>query len=263
MGSRPPEITKGPDEFSGSFDLEGQTYSVQTEAHPRTRKVVTRIYEKGQIVFSKETEFPDVPGTLGEQALEDLMKSQHKSAADEFFRQRARAPEARAGAPEGRASKTRAEYLEEYKTLLRRGAGSSAISILEEGLKDFPSDPFLLSYYGNLLAVVNKNFKEGIKFCRQSLKKFKDAKLLGGEFFYSIFYLNLGKAYLAADNKAEAIKALNEGLQSDPGNSELLWELKKLGIRRKPPVPFLKRANKVNKVLGQFLSKPAPRDKNR
>lgn len=260
MGFRLSKI-EGRGEFSSSIEIEGKTYIVQTEAHPKTGKVVTRIYETGQIVFSKESDFPDAPGTLREHALKDLMESQHKSTADEFSRKKVTAPEARVEAPGARAPKTRADYLEEFKTLLRRGAGNSAIGVLEEGLKEFPSDPFLLSYYGYLLAFAGKKPKEGIKICRDSLRKFKGSKLLGAEFFYSIFYLNLGRAYLAADNKAEAIKAFNEGLQSDPGSSDLIWELKKLGIRRKPPVPLLKRSNPVNKVLGQLLSKPPLKDR--
>ncbi len=68
-----------------------------------------------------------------------------------------------------------------------------------------------------------------------------------------MFNLNLGRAHLAIGEKEEAIKAFKLGLRADPENKELLGELKKLGVRKSPPVPFLKRNNPINKYLGMLL----------
>ena len=78
----------------------------------------------------------------------------------------------------------------------------------------------------------------------------------GSEFFYPIFYLNLGRAYLKGNRKKDAVQAFQEGLKSDPGNRDLLWEIKKIGERRKPPLSFLSRSNPINKYIGMLLYKP-------
>jgi hypothetical protein len=72
---------------------------------------------------------------------------------------------------------------------------------------------------------------------------------------YPVFYLNLGRAYLAAGKKKDAIDAFRKGLQYDNGNSDLRKELRGLGMRKKPPVPFLDRSNPINKYIGMILQK--------
>lgn len=37
--------------------------------------------------------------------------------------------------------------------------------------------------------------------------------------------------------------------------SKYLWEMKKIGARRKPPIPYLKRTNPINKYIGILLHK--------
>ncbi|MEJ2695808.1 MAG: tetratricopeptide repeat protein, partial [Candidatus Sulfobium sp.] len=75
----------------------------------------------------------------------------------------------------------------------------------------------------------------------------------GSDFFYPLFYLNLGRAYLEANKKRDAITAFEKGLLNDPENHDLLSELRKLGTRRKAPVPFIKRSNPINKYIGMLL----------
>jgi tetratricopeptide (TPR) repeat protein len=76
---------------------------------------------------------------------------------------------------------------------------------------------------------------------------------LGKEFFLPILYLNLGKAYLAANRKKDAYKSFKKGLEIDKKNEALFNELKGLGIRKKPPLPFLQRSNPLNRYLGRLL----------
>jgi len=66
--------------------------------------------------------------------------------------------------------------------------------------------------------------------------------------------MNLGKAYLEANEKIEAFKAFNIGLKSDPTNADLTAEMKKIGRRRKPLFTFLERSNPLNIYTGLFLS---------
>jgi hypothetical protein len=82
----------------------------------------------------------------------------------------------------------------------------------------------------------------------------KKAETFGEELLYPVFYLNLGRAYLAASKKADAIDALKKGLKYDNGNSDLLKELRGLGLRKPAPVQFLDRSNPINKYIGLILN---------
>ncbi len=75
------------------------------------------------------------------------------------------------------------------------------------------------------------------------------------EVFYPTFYLNLGRAYIAAGKKKDAVFAFQKGLSYDEENKDLLWEARKIGMRRAPAIPYLKRTNPINKYIGMILHK--------
>ena len=232
-------------EFSSDIKLDDVTYHVQTEDMGRkTCKVLSKVFLKGEVLMSRKTDYSHlVKLDKFEQKLSSLMENCHKTTIDLFLKERSR------------EKKSKSEYFEDMKQLLRKGSGKEALRTLREALERFPSDPFLLSYFGCLVAIVENNPKEGIKICRDALASFKASTSFGSEFFYPVFYLNLGRAYMKGDNKAEAVKAFQEGLTHDPENHDLLWELTKLGKRKRPPVPFLERGNPINKYIGLLISK--------
>jgi tetratricopeptide (TPR) repeat protein len=223
--------------FNSNVSFDGATYHIQTEDMGRkAQKVVSCVYREGEVVFSKESDYSGLAGQEDfEERLRSLMEGQHASVFDEFL------------------SSRRQHYIEAAKKLLRRGGGLSALNTLKEALKKFPDDPLLRSFYGFLVASVEKNPEEGIRTCQGaigSLKGFEgDARVLAE------CYLNLGKAYIRHEKRMEAINALEEGLKADPGHRDILWEKKKMGERKRPPVPFLKRSNPVNKYLGLLMSR--------
>src|SRR3990172_10109332 len=69
--------------------------------------------------------------------------------------------------------------------------------------KEIP--PALLSYYGLCLAY-HQDIKAGLEHCRTALKR---------EFYHPDLYLNLGKVYLKANQKASAVHILYKGLKLD------------------------------------------------
>jgi tetratricopeptide (TPR) repeat protein len=150
-------------------------------------------------------------------------------------------------------AKKKAEYFEEMKNRLRQGDGESALKLLAVAMDDYPNDPFVMSYYGCLLALAGNQAAEGIRICKEAIKRLKEAVPVGSEFFHPMFYLNLGRAQLAIGDKEDAIKAFKLGLKMDPENKDLLGEIKKLGLRKPPPVPFLRRSNPINKYIGMLL----------
>ncbi len=234
-----------PPEFNSNIVIDNISYHVQTEDMAKLHKIVTHIFMNGEIVFSKESDYAHLVKMKDFDAKRQaLMEGQHKTAIAVFTKEQAE------------KLKLKPEFFNEVKQLLKRGNGTSAMDVLESALARFPSDPFLLSYYGCLLAVVENKPKEGIKICRDAIRRLDSSMPFGSEFFHPAFYLNLGRAYLKDGNRKEAIAAFTAGLKTDPHNSDILWEMQKLGRRRRPAVPFLTRENPVNKYIGILFSKP-------
>jgi tetratricopeptide (TPR) repeat protein len=244
-GSRINIVSSTSCEFSSNITVNNVTYHVQTEdTGKKTCKIVSRVYRQGEVVFTKKSDYMHLlklkePGDR----IKGLLESQHKATIEAFLKEHSV------------TEKGLAHYLEEIKLHLLKGNGKSALESVRLGLEKFPSDLFLLSYYGYLTATVEKNPKEGTRICREAINSLEGSMPFGSDFFYPLFYLNLGKAYLAAKRKKDAITAFNAGLRNDPENHDLLWELRKLGTRKKVPVPFIERSNPINKYIGMLLRK--------
>lgn len=148
----------------------------------------------------------------------------------------------------------RDDYLSRVKRLLKRGKEEDALLILKHALKEMPDDPFILSYYGCLLAIVERKAASGAKVCMDALEIVKKSRPLG-EFIHPLFYLNLGRCYYAGGQRKKAIEAFGEGLRMDSQNPDILQEFKRIGMRKKPPLPFLQRNNLLNKYIGLLLTR--------
>jgi tetratricopeptide (TPR) repeat protein len=236
-------VSNLPIEFCNTVRVNDSTYLVQTEdTGTKTCNIMTRVYSKGEVVSSRKADYSHLV-TLKDfkNRLKTLMENQHKHTIELFLLE------------QSGKEKSKSDYAEEVKQLLRKGNGKSAFNILRHAIERFPDDPFLLSYYGCLIAVVDNNPKEGIRICREAIEKLKGSSPFGAEFFFPVFYLNLGRAYLKDSRKNEAISAFLEGLENEPQNRDLLWEMKRLGTRKRPALPFLSRGNPLNKYIGMLL----------
>jgi tetratricopeptide (TPR) repeat protein len=133
---------------------------------------------------------------------------------------------------------------------LHAGRGIEALALfeaaleLEKKLGQGRPQARYLSYYGLCLAREGGNLQEGIKFCREAITL---------EFFNADLFWNLGRALLAAGRKKEAHLTFLKGLRLQRGHSGITSELLRLGIRRKPVLPFLSRSNPLNVVLGRLF----------
>jgi len=101
----------------------------------------------------------------------------------------------------------------------------------------------LQSYYGLCLAALNHDVKNGMEHCRVALKR---------EFFLPDLYLNLGKVYLLANQKANAVHVFYRGLKLDDDHKEICSELRRLGLRENRAISFLARSHFINRILGQL-----------
>lgn len=150
-----------------------------------------------------------------------------------------------------------AEYLRAVKAHLRSGRQKPAYTVLQEAVALYPKNPLILSYYGCLQALVDRKHVSGAETCRKAIALFQAKESFGEDvFYYPVLYLNLGRAYLSGGKRKHAIDAFNRGLKYDNSHPDIKSELRRLGIRKRPPVPFLGRSNPINKYIGMLLYKP-------
>ncbi|MCK9418079.1 MAG: hypothetical protein M0R70_01720 [Nitrospirae bacterium] len=147
------------------------------------------------------------------------------------------------------------DYLRAVKTHLRKGDQKEAFILLQQAALEYPDDPFILSYYGCLQALVDRKYRAGVENCKKAISLIKQESSFGEEMLYPVFYLNLGRAYVAADKKDDALDTFRKGLKYDNSNRDILNELRILGRRKKALVPFLDRSNPINKYVGLILHK--------
>jgi len=103
--------------------------------------------------------------------------------------------------------------------------------------------PAMLSLMGYSLAAESGQVEQGIALCSRAIALNPHN---------SDYYLALGRVYLLAGRKDEAIKVFRKGLRVRK-DSRIIAELKQLGIRRPPPFPSFTREHILNKVAGKLL----------
>jgi len=161
--------------------------------------------------------------------------------------------------PDPRVEFTPSEFLAEMKAQFKSGKRHHAYGLAKEAVAKYPDDPLVLSYYGYLQAIADIKYRTGIETCKRALALMAKKAMFGEEEIYAIIYFNLGRIYLAADMKQDAIDSFRKGLKFNSRNSDLLQELRGLGTRKEAPVAFLGRSNPINKYLGKVLHKTGSR----
>ncbi len=246
MNKEPVKITsKLRKEFSTKINLAGEEYLIDSEdLGIKNPVIVTRIYHKGEVISSQKISYKDILNEPDlDKRLTELVQSQQHQAIKALKAEKVA------------QNKTYGDYIKEAEALFRRNNQKETLKLLTDALEHYPNNPFIWSYQGCLEAIVNKNYSKGVNTCRHAFKILKEQMPFGEEFFFPILYLNMGKAYLAANKRKEAYASFKNGLEIDMGNRNLLNELKKLGIRRQPPLPFLKRSHPLNKYIGKLSHK--------
>jgi tetratricopeptide (TPR) repeat protein len=104
--------------------------------------------------------------------------------------------------------------------------------------------PEMISERGYTLALQAGRLNEGIALCEKAISLCPNRPEN---------YLNLGRAYLLAKKKETAIKTFKTGLRirKDP---TIIYELRRLGIRKPPFVRSLSRDNVINIWAGKFFA---------
>lgn len=109
-----------------------------------------------------------------------------------------------------------------------------------------PPQARYLSHYGLCLAVHRKQTREGVRFCR---------KAVSIERFDPELQWNLGRTLLAAGFRRKAREAFVAGLKLQPDHRGIRQDLKWMGMRKKPFLPFLARQHPLNVYFGRRRNK--------
>lgn len=132
------------------------------------------------------------------------------------------------------------------RSALDAGEMQQAVVHLQTAYRLDAATPLYRSYYGLALGLVERRLERAITLCRSAATE---------EFFNPVHFHNLARVHLACGFKAEAIRYLRRGLMIDPGNAEIAAEMRRMGIRRRPALGFLRRRNPFNRLLGRLLAR--------
>ena len=138
------------------------------------------------------------------------------------------------------------------KQCLSVGDALAALAYFEAALRlagqaGKTAPPSYFSYYGLSLAYATGQIPDAVRACRRALKL---------EFYNAELYLNLGKIYMLEGNRGAAFRTFRSGLTLESDHPGICREIERMGLRRRPPVPFLSRSNPVNRVLGLLAPRP-------
>jgi tetratricopeptide (TPR) repeat protein len=130
--------------------------------------------------------------------------------------------------------------------LLREENTLSALACFEKAYET-EKTPRVQSYLGLCISVERGQIREAIRLCEDAIARDSDSPS---------HYLNLGKVYLNAGRRADALEILRSG--TDKGlsfgeNAEIRLLLEQLGARKKPLFSFLPRGHFLNKYAGLLL----------
>ena len=127
---------------------------------------------------------------------------------------------------------------------LARGDTLSALAIFERAVQR-EERPTISSFLALCIAKERGQFQHAVTLCEKAKAR---------EPHNTVHYLNLGRIFLIAGKKDDAIRTFREGLGYEQ-NREIIDEIEKLGTRKPLLISSLERSNPVNKYLGIILKR--------
>lgn len=140
---------------------------------------------------------------------------------------------------------------ETLNSLLRKGEqalqnGDTLVALLQfESAHAITPLPGVKSKLAYCLAMERRQYQQSMLLCRQALQEEPDNP---------DHYYQLGRIYLAAGQKRQAIKSLRKGLKFRR-HQPIIDELNRLGLRKEPFFPSLPREHLLNRGAGILLTK--------
>jgi tetratricopeptide (TPR) repeat protein len=158
----------------------------------------------------------------------------------------------------GRSDRSRTEELTESAELglayFKEENYLEALRYLEKSLTETSTESGhtpanVTSAYGLCIGIVRKKWPESVRLCRKGL----ECDYLNVDLHY-----NLAMAFLGAEMKGDAIRALTSVMEIDPRHRASTYLLGRLGVRKKPVIGILSRSNRLNRVLGKLIHESRP-----
>lgn len=149
----------------------------------------------------------------------------------------------------GPTEPTEVEAEEYYKAglfLLKRNKPAEALAAFRHSFNLKTGELRYMSYYGLCIALTEGRAWEGLALCEKAVTKDPNGPEL---------LLNLGRAFLAVNDRKKAHMAFRKGLSIDRDNKGLKVEIERMGIRKPSVFPFLERQHPLNKFAGKVLYK--------
>jgi tetratricopeptide (TPR) repeat protein len=112
--------------------------------------------------------------------------------------------------------------------------------------------PDALALFAYSMGVVTRKRKEAIQLCQKAVRL--DQMNPRG-------YFLLGKLYELGGSKKSAMDAFMQGLRVQADYAPLVQVVKKMGLRRRPVLPFLSRDHFINVALGRLRHKLSQKGK--
>jgi Flp pilus assembly protein TadD len=131
---------------------------------------------------------------------------------------------------------------------LRRNHLSLAVESFREALRRSPDHPLILSYYGLCLARLETNYAEALRLCKRAT--YQDP-------YDPTLLVNLGKVYRLIGDRGAAYRSLRAAWALDRRHHPTMLELARMGMRRRPVLPFLSRDHFLNILLGKLRARMA------
>ncbi len=144
------------------------------------------------------------------------------------------------------ASFTAEEHYQRGEQAMVQQSPDSALEHFRNAHRLEPASPRYRAQYGLAVGLVERRLDRALELCRSAAKE---------EFFNPAHYHTLARLHLAFGFKAEAIRYLRRGLMIDPDNGAIADELRALGVRRRPPLAFLRRQHRLNRWIGMLLGR--------
>lgn len=106
------------------------------------------------------------------------------------------------------------------------------------------------SYYGLCLGLAKKRYEDAIKMCQSAIQL---------ERYNPDLHWNLGRVLYDAGRRCDAYRVFVRGARQQPGHKGLVNDIKRMGLRKKPVLPFLRRKNPLNVALGRMRAETKAR----
>ena len=106
------------------------------------------------------------------------------------------------------------------------------------------------SYYGLCLGLAKKSHEDAIKMCESAIHL---------ERYNPDLHWNLGRVLYNAGRRRDAYRVFVEGVSQQPGHRGLVNDIRRMGMRKKAVLPFLRRNNPLNVALGRMRAEAETR----